>query len=406
MGKKGAKFMISKMEKIFLLLIILASGSLISVDYSIIKILLVFTFVILLVKRDIYIINDKKLLLLLLVGFILWTAQAIIYFPSSEVLSDTLRTSLLFIIMMLYANSYKEKNFARVDCIYNILMVLTIIADILFIMLCANISLPTINTSISRETVFYLQNLVGGNPLGFVWLRNSGVFWEPGLFQVFLNFMLIWTLYRKKDKRFLYTVIVVFSILSTGSVMGYIIMLAIFCIYAFFNNEKIYIKIGIVFLGTLAVVILAPYAIGIIIDKFSTESFEIRSLDFFRGIDVFLQKPILGYGITNKAYENQYAFIYGYARGSSNGLIAALVSFGTVGASVMMTFFVRFAKKCAATFGNAMVIQLIIWLILSLMNEPIAVVPFMFFLMGVGFSKTDRSVGGNTLNLVKFTGLS
>lgn len=378
--------MISRTEKLFLLLVILASGALISADYSIIKILLVLVFIVLLIKREEYIVNNIQLLLFLFITFILWVFQALIYYPNSEVLSETIRTSLLFVVMLLYANCHREKNIERIECIYKILIVFTIVSDIIFVMLCANISLPTFNTSISRDTVFYLQNLVGGNVLRFIWYRNSGIFWEPGLYQVFLNFMLIWALYRKKNKRFLHVIFIVLTILSTGSVMGYITSIVIFTIYAFNNSERIIYKVFFILLGAFAIMLLSPYALGIFYEKLLGESYFIRNSDLTQGLKVFLQKPLLGYGISNRAYENYYLMNYAYSRGNSNGLVIALISFGIIGTSIFAWMFLR-ATKFIASDNNSqrgISIQLVFWLILSLMNEPIAVAPFIFFLIGMG----------------------
>ena len=67
--------------------------------------------------------------------------------------------------------------------------------------------------------------------------RNTGIFWEPGAYQVFLNLALIFVLFSPEIKnKVIVSIILITTILTTSSTAGYLILLLIFIAYVF--NKK------------------------------------------------------------------------------------------------------------------------------------------------------------------------
>lgn len=380
--------MIGFWEKTFILLIVLSSGALISVDYSLVKILMIGIFFLLIIKREISTTISKKLLIAIIFTSFLWVFQSIFY-SNEEIIGDSIRTSLIFIIIMLYANMNPERNVARVRFFYYVVLGFTIISGILYICILANVNFPTISTSISRDTVFYLQTYTGGNIVGNIWYRNCGIFWEPGLYQVFLNFSLLYVLYilkLKKSTKIIHITIIMLSILSTGSLMGYFIASAIWLVYLLTNSSSNMQKVLRIVTALFVAIIVFP-KLSILLDgKRTTESYSIRFNDIKSGFEVFASKPLLGYGICNNAFENKYFNTYGIFRGSSNGLINALISFGSVGFIFYMLLMIKYAKWFQIESSSKVFLPFFIWLIGSLISEPISPMPFIFLFLGIGFA--------------------
>lgn len=381
--------MIGFLEKSFILLIILSSGALISVDYSLVKILMIGVFFLLIIKREISTKISAKLLIAIAITSLLWIFQSIIY-SGEGFIGDSIRTSLIFIIIMLYANMNPERNEERIRFFYYLVFGFSIISGLLYICILANINLPTMNTSISRDTVFYFQTYTGGNIIGNIWYRNSGIFWEPGLYQVFLNFSLIYALYilnLKKHIKIIHITIIMLSIISTGSLLGYFISCAIWLVYLLTNSSSSIQKVFLIIFALFVVIIVFPKLSVLLDGKKTTESYLIRFNDLTSGLKVFLSKPLLGYGICNNAFENAYFNLYGIFRGSSNGLINALISFGSFGIIVYMLLMIKFFKWFQDGVPSKVVLPFFIWFIGSLVAEPISPMPFVFLFLGIGFSR-------------------
>lgn len=383
--------MISIMEKIFLILVVLSSGGLISIDYSIIKIAIIILFLVMLFFKKITIAFNMNLVIFILVVIQLWLGQSVFYRFENSILGGTVRTISLFVIMLLYSYTDNEKNTNRIAYIYRVLFIFTIISDLLFIAILFNIPLPYFNTAISRDTVFYLQTYTGGNILETIWYRNSGIFWEPGLYQVYLNFMLIAVLYMidmSRFKKIVNIIIIMITILSTGSLMGYFSAGAIWLIFAYMNSELEQVKLFLIILITAIGLILLPKICELFFEKTTTLSYSIRVIDLKEGFSLFLRKPMFGYGLINNAFEHRYFNLYGQARGNSNGLINLLISFGAIGTSVYFWLFYKFADMLKNKCGRRIIPPMVVWFVISLMSEPISIMPIIFLLLGMGLSST------------------
>ena len=70
---------------------------------------------------------------------------------------------------------------------------------------------------------FYLKYTHGFSDLGVELVRNQGVFWEPGVLQIFLNLLLFIILFVEKKKGVIYW-LTILTILTTVSSTGYLIM--------------------------------------------------------------------------------------------------------------------------------------------------------------------------------------
>lgn len=147
-------------------------------------------------------------------------------------------------------------------------------------------------------------------------LRNTSIFWEPGLFCVFLIVGLLFELCYREKPRPLYTVVFLLAILSTRSTFGYLI--SVLVLFAFLNKvfqKKLWVKILLfAFLsGSIAVVCLfyqpifgflsnlAPSIFGKLSDNNLSLSTRVYSpyFDFL----TFIKHPFVGAGLSTAGDE-------------------------------------------------------------------------------------------------------
>lgn len=165
----------------------------------------------------------------------------------------------------------------------------------------------------------HLQNFVlFGVSDGFIEqevYRNSGLWWEPGAFQLFINLALLFRVIRK-ELTFKRTIMYIIIVASTGSTTGFIstILLISAVGFTFIGKKKLKKRAFVSFIVMAPIFsILLTKSIPMIAEKFDKESnmyasFLSRFLDFEISKTVFLEHPILGLGYGG--YE-KYIHTYG-----------------------------------------------------------------------------------------------
>ena len=66
-------------------------------------------------------------------------------------------------------------------------------------------------------------------------IRTNGIFWEPGVFQIYINLCLMYQLFLCKKPDFRRVMIYIIAVLITFSTAGYIVLLWVLLIYALFT---------------------------------------------------------------------------------------------------------------------------------------------------------------------------
>lgn len=100
------------------------------------------------------------------------------------------------------------------------------------------------------------------------YFRNFGIFYEPGIFQFYLNIALLIELFSKKKIDIFRVLILSIAVITTLSTNGYISLVLVFFAYGIFviidsgNKNKVYRKIGFLALLTMIAIIFI-----VLIDK-------------------------------------------------------------------------------------------------------------------------------------------
>ena len=240
--------------------------------------------------------------------------------------------------------------------------------------------------------------------LGYIFPRNTGFFWEPGVLQIYLNIFLFITLhYAGYRTNKMVTFFAIIAIISTQSTTGLIIMLIILSTYVL--NRLLFIKTSF----TKRIITIIPIAIFVIIfifslpsimDKFNGQSrgsFWARQYDSYTGLEVAIAHPIIGIGFSDENYkvfqrnfgykESQMTLDFTFDRGCTNSLVTLFYSVGFILSLCIIFWFLK------QTFINIQKNTFTIIIFLAIMAEPLLFTPFFLVFIISGALWVGRHYG-------------
>lgn len=223
--------------------------------------------------------------------------------------------------------------------------------------------------------------------------RNHGPFWEPGVFQVYLIFALLISIFQSSVKT-LWRDVILFgtTIITTFSTTGYITFcIALLCIVFVRENElggKWKIAIASGFLIVIGFWAFGEQLYNFVFYKLGEEGVDngsyISRLVSVRGnIALALKNPILGVGYSNsnKILNSLYSNVYDKMVHQTNTLMNYFASFGLIIGAFFSFMWLRVARKLAKY--KKMYILVFATIILSLSGEnmisSICINVFMFY---------------------------
>ncbi|MBH83264.1 MAG: hypothetical protein CMP70_01140 [Flavobacteriales bacterium] len=237
---------------------------------------------------------------------------------------------------------------------------------------------------------FYLKNTHSLSVVGIDFVRNQGIFWEPGVLQIFLNLLLFIIAFIKKKKGLLFW-ITVLAILTTFSTTGLVVMFIQLLLS--FGSE---VKKNIFFLPFTILSIFLLYNITKknISDKLHGSgqySFQARLFDLVQPFYMVSQNPMTGVGLDDEKFikirQNPsfslslktIDFTNVKEKGSTNSIMFFLAAAGIPFTLLilLMLYFQNFIIEKRKWF--------FIFIFISLMTEPIMLRPFFLtFVMSGG----------------------
>lgn len=397
---------LSSLQKFFIFLIIITSGTPLTQDYSIPNILLILTFALLVVKKEIS-LNKLcgHLALILFALSILWSFQYLSC-PNNLDYSVIYKYCLIIFSIIIFCTNTQSSSKKKIVFFIKVIVYSSFISNILFMLCVFGVDVPTIESKTHiTPSFYYLGSAAFTEVYGLGGYRNYGIFWEPGLYQIYLNLSLIYFLYVKEPffkRRWLTVIYLLFGIYTTGSTTGLFLAAFIVGYYAFFNSSMgLFVKVVFILAAiSIASAVVIPYLMDNLTTKMDSASYLMRMNDLTFGYDVFMSKPVLGHGIANDIYKALYSSSFGEERGDSNGLINVLINFGIVGFIAYVRWFYRFAKASNSFFDGRVVIPVLIWSVASLCTEPISTHAAVFFVIGLGMGKKISPLNYTTTNTV------
>lgn len=229
---------------------------------------------------------------------------------------------------------------------------------------------------------FYIPQKYSFDILNFTMVRNQGLFWEPGVLQVFLNILLFLSLFVRRFKLFMVG-LVSLAILTTLSTTGLLVMLLQFIIYSTTVIRKNILLLPIIislFVGLYVVTSLN------LTDKIlgdGATSFQVRLFDLVQPVLIATDYPLTGIGLDDQQYievRNRIDYnlwIEGISfdsveKGATNSIMFFLASTGFPATIFLLLMLYR--QTLITNYKNLFFVILVF----SLMTEPLLLKPFFF----------------------------
>ncbi len=255
-----------------------------------------------------------------------------------------------------------------------------------------------INLNKSFYYVFYVSN---GEFLGLS--RNTGLFWEPGVFQLVANLYLFYCIYFKRSTKEI--VFALISVVSAFSTTGFYILIINLVYFLFVQKHFVRINILNILILIAGIVFLNPLIKANTDEKMSSENTSnlVRLRDLQIGFELIKERPIIGHGLFN----SQYLLEKGYTRrieqnlfydsytdlngnmsgGYTNGILGF---FGAFGIPIGLIFFFYYFRNrlVDGSFLDKFIFSLIP--LVTMFSEPITLTSlFMLFPFSSLFCKME-----------------
>lgn len=375
-------------------LIIYLSGSVLSslrgdsLEYDVLLLaessILLYTFV--KVLRSSKMVSREFILFLVFLGI----ALCINYVNYPKSFSSLLAKALMFVLMICFAKSASLDGIDLGRILYRCILAIALIAIVsfLYVDIIGTVSPVSVVTSgdlsySEYSPFFYEAGMYSTSVLGLSFTRLAGPFWEPGVFQIYLNFALYRLLFfENKRKRFL--VLILVCIALTMSTTGYLLAAILILLYAIRKIDSEKGRFLSLVPVTMAILLIAFQLIGSKAGSANSVSYDLRISDIQVGLNLLAQNPLLGTGYMN---EIQFLATQGLNRGSSNGLITWFYSMGVMGLIFAVAPFLINGARLRTSDARIPYVAFVIFFILSNMTEPVYMTPFISLLLAKEYQR-------------------
>ena len=296
-----------------------------------------------------------------------------------------------FFINLSIQNDNFSKSFLTVLYVIEIHAVLSFIFSIFFVEYLQNILLHGEKVYQTFYYIFFYRIETSQVSIyGLNIIRNSGLFWEPGILQIFLNLLLYIQLFEKRTSS-LKIIITLLLIITTYSTTGYILMILImvFKYKSFFSIRNF----PYLFLLAIPIIMLLYPIISFHIENKAfgenVMSTYVRVFDVLQSVKIISDYPITGIGLSWEVYEKlqlSYKEVLGVISlkpsGNTNSVLSTMILFGL---PVGLLFIMALYRQELFTIKNRIIIFIILFI--SLSSEPLLLRPFFMFIIFNGIVK-------------------
>lgn len=242
-------------------------------------------------------------------------------------------------------------------------------------------------------------------------IRTGGIFWEPGVFQMYLNIAILYELFVLNCNKKRLSALIIAMIL-TFSTTGYIVFAwIIMTYYLFFKTENysknriawnylilfIFTVCGLVFLNFSSI---ANNVFGKLTDKTNGSTF-VRQASVFINLEIARDNPLTGIGM--KIMEDEFekrsyasTLVYGWTRQNTNTLLyqysAHGIPFGLIFTIGTYLFGNLISRKRIIVFC----VFIMIVLLYIGENLTVSILPYIFILYGFDYKRQLKQYCLNT----------
>lgn len=234
-------------------------------------------------------------------------------------------------------------------------------------------------------------------------IRNGGIFWEPGVYQMFLNLAILFELFVEEKPRKGYLAAYCIALLSTFSTTGYIAFFWMMLIYILFGGKNPRISKGSRWLILLPIISIVLFVVitGTTIGRqvfgkasnLKEGTTMVRIASFFASIEIAGMHPLRGVGMENIGdYMYQITkssdFYYGWTRQNSNTLLYQFAAHGCIFGGLFLAGTSSFGRVFKR--GNTFAFFVFILISIFYMGENlmVSILPYIIIFYGIGMSNT------------------
>ena len=298
------------------------------------------------------------------------------------------------ILFLLFLNYCRTENNLSVflRCLFRIIVVISIISLVFFLLIYVlKINIPFFEFNDGQYRgflgIFYDAKIYYTSWGAFAFRRLQGIFWEPGVFAVYLIMAIYYYAFYviKNIVKYLmlFVVCLILTQSTTGLALGVIIIAALLVRKVKKPTEKWGITIpAATIAGGLAMIIINAKR------NSPSQSYAIRMSDLTRSLQIWLQHFWLGTG-----YNNYELFLADGRYGNSNGLMQWCMTMGFIGLIVIMLPFVVNCFQCDKDKRFQQIAETALFLILN-STEPLINTPLMVIWIAIEYYKFAQWVRG------------
>jgi hypothetical protein len=312
----------------------------------------------------------------------------------------------LFLLGILIVNFFTQKQF--VDIYLRYIYVLSVISLIVFSLASISLSIFELFPVQSNSAGATMYNL--GACIVFadgVYIRNTSIFREPGVFMIYLNIGIMFELFFKSEinKRNLFVFIL--TIFSTLSTAAFIALGTIFIAYLFTKSTtKSSVKtkrfVIMMIIVAMAAIILSGELYSMVFDKMGKDNIAdgsslARGVSVLANLNIFLDNMIFGVGISDyPASFGKYTLdLVGISMdvgNNTNTITTILAVYGVLFGCVFIYMMISFAKKTS----KSIIVRSFIFLVLIMLysNEELrySLMSATFLMWGVVSRKKEEVI--------------
>ena len=241
-------------------------------------------------------------------------------------------------------------------------------------------------------------------------IRSFGIFWEPGVFQMYLNLAIAYELFCKKKIRWKSVILLTVAVFMTFSTTGFIVLAWLFAVYFLFGKkEQVTVKSAVAVVGLLALVIgsfwLIDYSyIGdTVLGKLANEdsgSTLARSASVFVNLEIFFDHPIFGVGMDGIGEEfiQRSYLMYGRATvHNTNTLLYPFAAHGIFYGGLYLAGTCLFVKHLSTK--RLVQFALIVFLVLMYIGENLrySMLPLILIFYGFAYAPSPKTTEGEAV---------
>jgi hypothetical protein len=312
-------------------------------------------------------------------------------------------------------NRNKEVLLLRLYFVLRLVTVHAFVNFILFFFVKNNLTLIT-STYHECQTFlnlfFYMPDRGMSNVFGLEFCRNQGLFWEPGVLQVFLNILFFMEafVFKKSKKWLLFTALVILTSYSTTGLALLLIQVVVYLKNEVKNNK---------FILLLVLILIVPVymVFNVNIDeKIYGEgefSFQKRLFDLTQPVFIALDHPLTGIGLDIDQFQQVREGFYINSnlndmfrqlgiqqkleitsKGSTNSVMYMLAGMGFP--TAILFVFMLFKQNIVTEKKKFFFFIVLV----SVMSEPLLFKPFFFLFLISGFSHIFYKITSHKQKLV------